>query len=699
MKPKRLSKTEIQNGIRGAIKDAVSFIESEIAPDRIRAQKYFDGRSTLSHEEGRSKVVATKCRDTIRAIKPALMRVFLQSDTPVEFIPRTPNAVQGAQQATKYARYIFQRNKGFQVLSDVIHDALIKKVGIAKVYYDETPTVEIDEYSGLTEDQIALILSDDEIEVLEQEVVVEAVIDETGFMVSPAEIELKVARTKTDGDIKIDSIAPEDFFVDRSATSIDDCFVCGHSADGRVGDLVALGFDFEEVFDLAGPRDGTVSEEEELARDGWDDTDDDENINDPSMRPVLITEAYMKMDIEGTGVPRLYKFLCAGNDYEVLDFELADFQPFAVFEVDPEPHTFFGRSLVEIIENDQDAATSMMRGLLDAIAMANNPRIEALDGQVNMDDLLNNEIGGIVRVKATGAAREMTIGMSTPAAVLPAMQFFDEAIRAKTGVSGAAMGLDADALQSQTAAGVNAAVQAATAVSELIARTLAEGGMTQLFKIVAQIARQHPKENEMMRIDGQFVPVDPRSWVTGMDLVTNVGLGNNKAEERFAALQQTIQFQMQAWTQFGPSNGLVTMTGIRNTLADMLELSGVHNADRYYNQMNPQIEQQLLQQAAQAAAQQSQGSDPNAAFLQAEQMKAQTRAQVDMQKAAMEHQRKLMEMAQSDDLARDEMAQKLLTDAAEILGKYGAQVDVSGIRQQQAAPREMQFSTIPGGGQ
>ena len=91
MTPKQLSEDEIQNTVTSAVREAV-------------AQKYFDGKSVVDFEEGRSRVVATKVRDTIRAIKPALMRVFLQSDKPVEFIPNTPQAVMGADQATKYAK-------------------------------------------------------------------------------------------------------------------------------------------------------------------------------------------------------------------------------------------------------------------------------------------------------------------------------------------------------------------------------------------------------------------------------------------------------------------------------------------------------------------------------------------------------------------------------------------------------------------
>jgi hypothetical protein len=684
MKPTKLTEEQIGNAVSQAIEDAVSFIESEIAPDRIKAQKYFDGKNTVSYEDGWSQIVATKCRDTVRAIKPALMRVFLQSGSPVEFTPRNAQAVAAAEQATKYAKYVFNRNNGFDVLSDVIHDALVKKVGIAKAYYDETEHVEIDEYTGLTQDQFNLLENDDSAEIIESTMTQEAQIDPMGMMMSPAMYDAKVAMTSSRGEIKIKSIAPEDFFVDRDAISLDDYFVCGHKSEGRVGDLVAMGFDFDTVFELGGVG-GVVDEEEDFVRRGYDSNDTESSI-DPSMRKIEITEAYMKMDIEGTGVPRLYKFLCAGTDYDVLDYELCDYNPFAVFEIDPEPHTFFGRSLVDIITDDQDAATSLMRGLLDNIALINNPRLVVNDQAVDMDDVMNNERSAIIRSTDINQVRELVIG-SNSQMVLPAMQFFNESVRDKTGVGDGAAGLNADALQSQTAAGVNAAVTAATAVGELMARVLAEGGMKQLFKTIATIARQNPNPDEMMRIDGEFVPVDPRSWGVEMDMETTVGIGNNKHEERMMMLQMMQQQQMQVYGTYGPQNGLVTLTNIRNTAADLMTLGGLPNVDRYLQPMNAQIEQQMQQAAAQAAQQQGQQNDPNAAFLQTEQMKAQTRAQVDMQKATMEHQRKLMDMASSDDLSRDKMAQDLLVDAAKILGQYGTSVDVAQIGAQQAAPR------------
>ena len=144
-----------------------------------------------------------------------------------------------------------------------------------------------------------------------------------------------------------------------------------------------------------------VSEAETIERQGYSQDDYEDQEGDPAMRQVAVTEAYMKIDVDGTGVPVLHRFICGGTNYKLLDFEPWDEIPFAVFEVDPEPHTFYGRSLAEIIMDDQDASTAILRGVLDNVAMTNNPRIGIVDGAVNIDDVLNNEIGAIVRHEAS----------------------------------------------------------------------------------------------------------------------------------------------------------------------------------------------------------------------------------------------------------------------------------------------------------
>ena len=91
--PQPMKPDQIESIASEAVSDALDFIESEISEDRIKAQRYFDGDIDLGHEEGRSRVVATKVRDTIRSVKPSLMRIFLSNEKYVEYIPRSPQDV------------------------------------------------------------------------------------------------------------------------------------------------------------------------------------------------------------------------------------------------------------------------------------------------------------------------------------------------------------------------------------------------------------------------------------------------------------------------------------------------------------------------------------------------------------------------------------------------------------------------------
>ena len=397
------------------------------------------------------------------------------------------------------------------------------------------------------------------------------------------------------------------------------------------------------------------------------------------MRLVAITEAYMKIDVEGTGVAQMHKLVLGGNKYKLLDYEPCSHLPFAVFEVDPEPHTFYGRSVADLIINDQDAATAMLRGVLDNVALTNNPRIEIVDGAVNIDDLLNNEIGGVIRVKQSGAVQPQAVPF-VAGQTLGALQYFDQQVEDKTGVTKASTGLSPDALQSTTATAVNATVQAQAAQIEVMARNLAEGGMRQMFKLMLQCMTQNVDENQMMRLQGDsYVPVDPRSWNSTMDVSINVGLGTGREDQKVAVLNQTLQTQIQIFQAYGP-NGMVSLTNIRNTLSDILAINGVRNSDRYFAPMDPMIEQMMMQQQQ---AQQGQQQDPNAAYLQAEQIKAQAKMQTDQLKLQLEAQKAIAE----DDRKRDEMDQDLLLSAAEIIGKYGTAVDVERIKQLQNEPR------------
>ena len=676
-----MSRTDVESVVKDAIDDAVDFVESEIAADRIKAQRYFDGEVDIGEEDGRSKVVATKIRDVVRAIKPSLMRVFLNTDKAVEFTPRGPEDVAMAEQATKYVHYVFNSLNGFNILSDLFHDALIKKSGIAKVYWEDYQEAESYELTNLNDNELALLVNEEGVEVMEQATEMSIEVDESGMEVQMPRHSVKIQRQVNMGKACIESVPPEEFFVDSNATSLEEAYVVVHRTEMRGGDLVAMGFDFDQVSELSSlQHSDSFAEEEEFERRGHN-IDDPENVKDPSMRIVAVSEAYMKMDIDGTGIPQMYKFILGGNKYELLDYEPWGEIPFAVFEVDPEPHTFYGRSLADILFDEQDAATAMLRSVLDNLALTNSPRTEIVDGQVNVDDLLNNEIGGVVRVKQNNTITPLAVPF-VAGQTLGAIQYFDEEIQTKTGVSKASMGLSPDAMQSTTATAVQATVSAAAGQVEVMARNLAEGGMKRMFKLLLKLIIENCSDEKMMRVVGtQYQPIDPRSWNAEMDIGVNVGLGTGREDQKMSALMQALQMQMQIIQNYGPMNGIVTITQVRNTLSDLLAINGIRNSDRYFTPMTPETEQMMLQQMQQM--QQQQGGAEGQYFVQAEQIKAEAKMRSDQLKLQLEAQKAIAQ----DDRERDKLDQELLLAVAEYLGKYNVAVDVEKIKQMQAQPR------------
>jgi hypothetical protein len=302
----------------------------------------------------------------------------------------------------------------------------------------------------------------------------------------------------------------------------------------------------------------------------------------------------------------------------------------------------------------------------------NNPRVQVLDGSTNIDDLLNNEIGGIVRVKQPGAIQPMTVPF-VAADTLQALQYLDRNCQAKTGITASSNGLNPDTLKAGTSAmAAQAMVQSNNATLELIARNLAEGGVTALFKRLLKLVIENMTDEQMMRVSGtDFVQFNAAMWNSDMDVQVNVGLGTGNEQQKLMALQQAMMAQEKVVGQFGLGNGIVGPKEIVNTVADMLRLAGVQNADRYFQPVDDAKAQQLMQMAQQQQqAAQGQG-DPTQGLVQAEQIKAQANMQVKQaelqQKGQLEMQKLQAQFAQDAmdrDLERDKLDAKIALDSA-----------------------------------
>jgi hypothetical protein len=676
--------TELQGIVSAELEDAVSYIDSDVSPIRAKGTEYYRGDPFGNEEDGRSQVVAMEVRDTVSAMLPSLMKVFFSSENVVEYVPRGPEDVAGAQQATDYANYIFSAdNNGFMTTYALFKDSLVRKCGIAKYWWEDNEEVKIEEYSGLDDQTVQILMQED----AEVKIVVSYPDPSmsmqppqpdpmTGLpmqMQQPMLHDVQIKRNTKDGRIRIMAVPPEELILDRRARSFDDAGIIAHRQMATVSDLIAMGYDQEEIEENISSTD-LDSNDEYLARQPLSTTMGAADSMNPMQRRVLYIEAYMRVDFDGDGVAELRKICCMGSGYTMVRNLPASYIPFVDFPCDPEPHTspLEAMSIFDITHDIQEIKSEIMRNTLDSLAQSIHPRTAVVEGQVNIDDVLNNETGAIIRMRAPG----MVTPFSSPFVGQPAfamMDYMDQMREDRTGMSKAAMGLDPDALQSTTKAAVSATVSASQSRLELQARILAEG-MKKLFKGILYLMTTHQDKPRMVRLRNEWVQIDPRVWDAGMDVNVNIGLGNGDTNEKLAALNIIMQKQEQIMAQFGPMNQIASLPMYIRTLQKAIELSGYKDASSYFNTLPADF--QMPQEQPKPTP---------------EEVLAQVQAQsiqADIQKKAAELELKREQMVRDDDYRRDQLAQDLLLKKYELELKYGTQISTAEIEARQAMDRE-----------
>jgi hypothetical protein len=681
-----MDEMELQAIITQDLTDAISYVDSDLSPTRAKGTEYYRGDLFGNEVDGNSKVVAMEVRDTVSAMLPSLMRVFFSSENVVEFAPRGPEDVKMAQQATDYANYVFQNdNNGFLTSYAIFKDALVRKCGIAKFFWEDDEKVRIEEYTGLDDQTLEMLMQEPGGEVKIVTSYPDPAIDEAQLttvdpmtgqpMVMPAPMihDVQIKRITKDGRIRIMAVPPEELLLDRRARSFDDATIIAHRQMATMADLLAMGYDQDEIEENMSSTD-LDSNDEYLARQPLSTTFGTNDAANPMMRRVLYIEAYSRVDFDGDGIAELRKVCCMGGGYKVVRNLPASYIPFADFPCDPEPHTspLEAMSIFDITRDLQEIKSEILRNTLDSLAQSIHPRTAVVEGQVNIDDVLNNETGAIIRMRAPGMVQPLTTPFVGQAA-FPMMEYMDQIKEDRTGMSKAAMGLNADALQSSTKAAVNATINASQGRIELTARILAEG-MKKLFKGILFLATTHQDKARMVRMRNEWVSIDPRFWDVSMDANINIALGNGDTNEKLQALMMIMSKQEQILQQLGPTNPLVTPQQFSNTLRKIVELSGFKDSTSFF--------QNIPADYVPPPPQQKPSPEEVLAQVQAESIKA------DIQKKAAELELKRQQMMMDDDLTRDKMAQDLYLKKYEIELKYKSQISTAEIDAAQNIDRE-----------
>lgn len=661
---KKVDEAELKALLAAEIRDAENFSSDEEANERVRAINYYNGiMPDTPAQPGWSSFKSRDVADVIGWVLPGVIRVFTASDRMVDYEPERPGDEEFTDQASDYANYVFWRdNDGYRILWDATHDSLLMADGIVKTWWDDSEVCDYAVRSGLTGETLAVLAEDPDVEIIAQkegEPIIEVMEQMDPMTGQPVQVQVQVPtydvktkRVTSRGRIRIEAIEPENFLKDRESISIEGARFTAHRDPFMTrSKLVEMGFDKDVVEAL--PRYNMSyarMSEEAQARDAWQIGS---AHGDKAMDRIEFYECYIKVDINGDGIAEtvLAYFAGAEGAGELLDWEIWDDEsPFTQIPCEPVPHRFTSRSLAGEVMDIQQIKTTIFRQLLNNTYQVNNPQKEIEAGSViNMDELVNPTIGGVLMRKASSAPVSYNVVPSIMGEALGALKAMDEVTEMRTGVSRATMALDPDTLQNQTATASNNNRDAAYSQIELIARNQAELGWKKVFSKILKLIVKHQDQPRTIRLREDWVQIDPRDWNTSMDATINVGLGTGSRDRDMAMLNAILGNQVAITDRFQAS-GMVDLAidmlpRIRKTLVKIVEAAGIKSADSYF----PDITMEMLPQIKEMAAQMANKPDPK---MQLEQAKAEMQMQVKQAEMQMD-----MQKGQSDlEMQREKIA-------------------------------------------
>ena len=670
-----MTEEEIKNLIEDHITSALAYVNDEVSAERETALDYYLRKPYGNEVSGKSKIVTGEVAEAVDGALPQLMKVFTQSSDAVDFLPVGDGDADVADTITQYVNHVFNKmNDGASIFHNWFWDALVQKNGVVKAYWDENIKTTTESYEGLSIDELTQLTQDENVEIVSQEILEVPVgtVDNVANMTNevgslhqdvPEPILMYNVTLKTtvdDSKVKIVNVAPEEFLINDRATSIDDAsFVAQRSIVTRA-ELVEMGYDRKIVDDL--PGDDISYMTDYNRRDGVSGFDEDSNNADKTQQLIAYYECYLDVGND-KGEAEKRRICYAGKT--ILADEECDYVPFHGICPFPVPHQFYGQSLADRTMDLQFIKSTVTRQMLDNLYLTNNSRVGVVEGQVNLDDVLNSTAGGVIRMKNPAAIVPLTV-QSSAGQSFPMLEYLDGVQAKRTGVSDMSQGLDANVLQNVSATAVATMTAQSQGKLELMARTFADTGVRSLFQGILQLVCKYQTQPVIMKIDNKNTPIDPREWDSQYHVTINVGLGNGSKDEQVAMLGMLLAKQEMILTQYGMSNPLVTIKQYRETLAKMINASGYKDDVQFIKEITDEESQQFAQQSAESQNQPPPEVQAAQAIAKAETEKAQMKQQTDMAAQAL----KMKEAQFKVEMEQQELAlkqQKQQVDAAQSL--------------------------------
>jgi hypothetical protein len=606
-----INNKELLSTIQSYEDNVSDHMDSDAAQTRADLLDYYLGERYGNERDGYSSIVTREVYQSVENIKSDIAELFVADDETVRFEPEGPEDVEAAQQATDWVRYVFYRqNDGFSNIMDSLIDGLLQRQGVIKRWRAMEDKTTTHSFEDISQPAFEVLDSDPEIEITE----FEEVLDElTGLNTYQG----KMLRTVTESCTRVEVVPPEEFGIDRNATTVQEARFVRQRSQKSKSDLLEMGFE-ESKIEKATTSSGysEYDSPERIARNfDTDDYDGDENYIG---KMYDLHEVYIRVDRDEDGYDELLKVCKVGNI--VLNIEEVDEIPFEIWTPIRMPHKLTGLCPADAAAPIQKVKSTLWRNQLDNQYNLNNGRPVVVEGQVDLDSVMSSKPGAPYLVKHPNAI-SFPSQPSFGAHTYNMMGVADQMLEANVGSTDNS--LDPSILNGNTAAGaVSQVISKRQARIRLIAREFGEF-LRKVFMGIYELEIAHADDKAIFRLDNKFVEVDPRTWNARKDVTVLVGLGNGSKTEQLFHMQQTMAAQQQMVAAGGL--GVTVMPyQIVQLQEDMVRLYDKAAYGRYFT--DPGVE----------FTGQSEGPSPDQQVMEAQMQATMAQIQIEQEKLAIE---------------------------------------------------------------
>jgi hypothetical protein len=659
---KKLDDEGIVTILDSNIRRSVGYYDSQISRERKKAVDYYNATLPKKAHDGNSSYVSMDVYDAVESMKAQLLETFAAGNKTVRFSPQNADDVTMAEVCTEYTDYVANRqNDMYSTMQTAIHDGLIARAGIVKVYWKEQTESHLEYVEDLTEDELDAVLAQENTEIEDLE-------ESLGFYTGDIRV------TRDTSQVVVESVAPEEFLIEPQAKSLDDVLFCAHRTSMTISELRAMGYD-DEIISKIGEHEDVDMETDPEILSRHEEVGSDRGFNatgyQDQVRSVTVHECYTMMDIEATGEAELYRMVKAGN--VLLEKEKVARKPFVAFIPLPIPHAFWGNNFASKVVPIQNARTVLTRSILDHAMITNNPRYVVTKGGVtNPRELIDGRVGGIVNVTRPDAIMPMQQAPLNPF-IFNTIKMLDEDKEDTTGVSRLSQGTNKDAVSKQNSA---AMVEQLASMSQqrqkIIARNFANGFLKPLYQLIYQLCVDNESDEKIVELAGEYVQISPSQWADKRDVTVELALGYGEQEK----VSQKYMAMHQAFVNDPALSKMYTPDGQYRLISHVMEQTGIKNVSDYLTspeQLPPEQPDPAAEMQMQMAQKQLELQERQTALAEQKQQMDAQMAQMKLQLDQMKAQQNFAIQSDNVDLKESQLDHKRLVDTSELEIMKGAE--------------------------